>query len=128
MAKRKAKGLGDTIDQITTATGIKALVKFVAGDDCGCKERKEKLNKLFQYSKPNCLNERDYNFLTEFFNRPNKSTVIPSDQFRLMSIYKALFNQSIEFTSCADCLNTTINKIKSVYETYNSDSDSSNPI
>ena len=128
MRKSKPKGLGDTIDQITTVTGIKSVVKFIAGDDCGCEERKEKLNKLFPYTKPNCLSEHDYNFLTEFFNRPNKSTVIPSDQFRLMSIYKALFNQLIEFTSCADCLNTTINKIKTVYETYSSDNDSSKPV
>jgi hypothetical protein len=56
MAKRKAKGLGDTIDQITTATGIKSLVKFVAGDDCGCDQRKEALNKLFPYSKPQLFN------------------------------------------------------------------------
>ena len=128
MAKRKPKGLGDTIDQITTATGIKSVVKFIAGDDCGCEQRKEALNKLFPYTKPNCLSEHDYNFLTEFFNRPNKSTVIPSDQFRLMSIYKALFNQPIEFTSCSDCLNTTINKIKSVYETYTIDNDSSKSV
>ena len=30
MAK-KSKGLGDTIDKITTATGIKKIVKAIAG-------------------------------------------------------------------------------------------------
>jgi hypothetical protein len=43
----KSKGFGDTIEKITTATGIKKVVDNVAkatGKGCGCKERKEKLN------------------------------------------------------------------------------------
>ena len=39
--------LGDFIELITTYTGIKWLVKKVSkaiGKDCGCDERKEKLN------------------------------------------------------------------------------------
>ncbi len=43
----KSKGLGDTIEKITTATGIKTVVKAVAkatGKDCGCEERKKTLN------------------------------------------------------------------------------------
>jgi hypothetical protein len=55
---RKPRGLGDTIEQITTATGIKAAVDWFSeatGVDCGCDARKEKLNKLFRYRKPECL-------------------------------------------------------------------------
>lgn len=39
--------LGDTIEKITTATGLKILVNGVyktIGSDCGCTERKEALN------------------------------------------------------------------------------------
>ena len=32
----KSKGLGDTVEKITKATGIKSVVKAVFGDDCGC--------------------------------------------------------------------------------------------
>ena len=32
----KPKGVGDIIEDITTATGIKALVHSIAGEDCGC--------------------------------------------------------------------------------------------
>jgi len=48
----KSKGLGDTIDKITTATGIKKVVNAVSkatGKDCGCSVRKEKLNKVMPY-------------------------------------------------------------------------------
>jgi hypothetical protein len=46
-SNQKSKGLGDTIEKITTATGIKKVVDAVAnatGKDCGCNKRKENLN------------------------------------------------------------------------------------
>ena len=42
--KWKDKGVGDTIARITKATGIEKAVKAVIGEDCGCEERKNKLN------------------------------------------------------------------------------------
>ena len=46
---KKSTGLGDTIAKFTKATGIDKLVKSVAGEDCGCKERQSKLNRIFPY-------------------------------------------------------------------------------
>jgi len=49
----KSKGLGDTIEKITTATGIKKVVDAVnkvTGKDCGCNKRKNQLNRLFPYN------------------------------------------------------------------------------
>jgi len=46
------KGLGDTVERFTKATGIKNLVDKVTeftGKDCGCKKRKNLLNKIFSY-------------------------------------------------------------------------------
>jgi hypothetical protein len=48
----KSKGFGDTVEKITTATGIKKVVDTVAkvvGKDCGCKQRKDSLNRMFPY-------------------------------------------------------------------------------
>ena len=45
----KSKGLGDTIEKMTTSTGIKSLFDKHMGD-CGCNKRKEKLNKMFPYN------------------------------------------------------------------------------
>lgn len=48
-----SKGLGDTIEKITTVTGIKAVVEAVSDiigvEDCGCNKRKEQLNEMFPY-------------------------------------------------------------------------------
>jgi hypothetical protein len=48
----KSNGLGDTIEKITTVTGIKKIVNKVSevtGKPCGCNKRKEALNKKFPY-------------------------------------------------------------------------------
>ena len=51
----KSKGLGDSIEKFTIATGIKSFaemtMKVVGKKDCGCNKRKEKLNKMFPYKK-----------------------------------------------------------------------------
>jgi hypothetical protein len=52
--EKKSKGLGDSIEKITKATGIKSIVNAVnklRGKDCGCRERKNNLNKRFPYKK-----------------------------------------------------------------------------
>ena len=46
----KSKGLGDSIEKFTKATGIKKIVDSMPGD-CGCGKRKEKLNKVFPYKR-----------------------------------------------------------------------------
>jgi len=48
----KSKGLGDTIEKITKATGIKKVVDSVSeatGTDCGCGKRRDTLNRVFPY-------------------------------------------------------------------------------
>lgn len=50
----KSKGLGDTIEKITTAIGVKKAVELaseIAGVSCGCGNRKDSLNKLYNYEK-----------------------------------------------------------------------------
>ena len=52
--ENKSKGLGDSIEKITKATGIKKVVDTVSKvvkKDCGCGKRKDTLNRLFPYNK-----------------------------------------------------------------------------
>lgn len=49
-----SKGLGDSVEKITKATGIKRVVDKYAqktGKDCGCSSRKDRLNRMFPYDK-----------------------------------------------------------------------------
>ena len=53
--ENKSKGLGDSIEKFTKATGIKSLVqmgnKMVGKKGCGCNKRKRMLNKAVPYKK-----------------------------------------------------------------------------
>jgi len=119
MAKRRSKGLGDTVEQITEATGIKAVVEAVSkatGIDCGCEGRKEVLNKLWSYRKPNCLIQEDIDFLLPYFEF-KKETLTPKEQWRIKDIYKAVFNEVIQDSNCASCWRDTLNDLRKVYQT-----------
>lgn len=51
---RQMQGLGDAIEAVTEATGVKAVVEKVAkatGKDCGCGKRRDKLNKMVPFKK-----------------------------------------------------------------------------
>ena len=121
MAKKQAKGLGDTIEQITEATGIKKAVELFSkatGIDCGCDERKAKLNELFSYSRTvNCLSESDYNILTELID-PKKSSLTPEEQSKLSEVYFNVFNYRLQLSSCGSCWAGKINELRQVYEQY----------
>ena len=117
MAKRTSRGFGDTVAKFTEATGIDKVVHFIAGEDCGCDKRKEKLNKLFPYKVPECLKEEEYNTLTNLL--PNMAVrVRPSDQIEFLKVYNRVFKTNEQPTSCASCLNDMLRKIKMVYNEY----------
>ena len=103
----KSKGLGDTIEKITEATGIKAVVKAIAtgikkvvkaiaGEDCGCDERRDALNKLFPYKKvqPECLEPDEIEYLDSGILR--KRTLKYQDRERIATIHARVFNHKFD--------------------------------
>ena len=125
MAKRKAKGLGDTIEQFTEATGIKAGVEKLAeaiGWDCGCDKRKQALNQMFPYRKINCLNEEDYEYLNYWFSIDRHQVSI-LEQTKLREIYYNVFEERLEQTSCESCWRDYISRIRKVYIEYKNNQD-----
>ena len=52
--KMKSRGLGDSIEKFTKATGIKKVVDTVSkatNTDCGCGKRRDTLNRIFPYDR-----------------------------------------------------------------------------
>ena len=108
----KPEGLGDTIAKVTGAIGLDKAVKAIVGEDCGCDERKEKLNKLFNYRKLECVNEEDFAYLTNFF-KGNPSKVTHSQKVRLIGIYNFAFNQNEKLTTtCRTCISRITKNLK----------------
>lgn len=116
-AKRDAapKGLGDSVEKITSATGIKKAVKFLAGEDCGCDERRERLNKVFRYRQPKCFTEEEYVYLSELFSS-NSNRVSAN---KLTKIYNRVFNARKTPTQCTPCIKKTYDELKKYFDQYN---------
>jgi hypothetical protein len=123
---KESKGLGDDIEKITKATGIKKVVDaFVdaTGIDCGCDARKEKLNKLFpKKTQPLCLEEKEYNFLKEFFVDFNGRELRPRYHEDLSRIHSRIFQHKfyIPCTCNPKEWKRHIEDLKKVYGEYES--------
>jgi len=124
-SKRKPKGLGDVIENITEATGIKKIVEtFTEGKDCGCDKRKEILNKLFPIkTKANCFTEEQFNSWSKF--KEVKTKTINHEQILMIcELYSNIFNLPYWKPSCFACsgtaktISTMIDKLDVVYNTY----------
>jgi hypothetical protein len=119
--KRQSQGLGDTVEQITTATGIKKVVEVFSkatGIDCKCEERKTKLNNLIPYRrKVNCLTESDYEALKPFVS-PKKGSLTPNEQWQIQAIYFRVFEVKLDDSNCASCWRDIINDLRKVFNEY----------
>jgi hypothetical protein len=112
---KKSKGLGDTIEKITKATGIDKVAKAVLGDDCGCEERKEKLNKMFPYAKVRQFTEDELKIYEEILPRLKSGTIKGEDQASLVRLYNKVFNANKKPSSCTSCVQQTLAKLAKVY-------------
>ena len=113
----KPEGLGDVVKSITTATGIDKLVKFVAGEDCGCDERQKKLNEMFSFNKPKCFNEYEFEWLSDFL-KVKRGSVNIEQRKKIYEIYNRVFGTSLEVSSCPSCLLNIIRRLDAIYKTY----------
>jgi len=115
------KGLGDTIEKITESTGIKAVVETVAkvlDTDCGCKARKETLNKVFPNRKLNDLSESDYDYLDKYFSE-RRHSVSSNEQKELVRIYNNIFNSKRVVSNCSPCVAGVVRELKRIYDAAN---------
>ena len=121
--KKKSKGFGDTVEKFTEATGIKKVVKWIAGEDCGCDKRKEKLNQMFKYkSDPQCLTEPEYNYLKDFF-KVAKQSLKQEEQREILKISNRVFSEKREVSSCGSCVRELIKQMQRLYDIYKEEHD-----
>ena len=118
--RAKAQGLGDTVEKVLKVTGATKVVKFLMGEDCGCEERKAKLNKMFPYKKPLCLTEKEYTWLKSWMDAKHYA-VTPIDQAVILQTYNRIFSARNEPTNCASCLIDMIEELKLILKTYEED-------
>jgi hypothetical protein len=117
---RKPKGLGDVVESITEATGIKAAVEWFSeatGVDCGCDARKAKLNKLFPIHNPECLTKAEYDFIGTILG---KGQLEHSELDMVAKIHARTFRHkyAMPCTCSPKIWNKWIGNLKDLYEAY----------
>ena len=98
--EKASEGLGDTIAKVTEATGIKKAVELIAGEDCGCKERQDVLNRLFKYNKPKCLEEDEYNYIADWIEK-GKNQLSSKQLAEMNTIYNRVFSKKFKCQKCS---------------------------
>ncbi len=111
----KSKGLGDTIAKITKATGIDKVAKKVLGEDCGCEERKDRLNKIFPYKSVRQFTKDEMSIYESVVPRL-QGTIKKEDYSILLTIYNKVFNKKKKHTSCGSCVAQTLKELEKVYK------------
>jgi len=124
----QSTGLGDVVEKFTKATGIKSAVEHLFGEDCGCEERKEALNKfgsrirsLFKKKvKIEFLEEQEFIFLRSFFNGRTKRDEIRRDHYvKMINIYNRVFHaEKDKNSSCVPCIEEVYDDLYELYKEY----------
>ena len=111
---KKSEGLGDTIAKVTEATGIDKLVHAVAGEDCGCDERRKKLNSLFPYAKQ-MSPEAQATFRDVLMPAYKRNRMTVKEQNVLLNIWSSVFGKRPATSSCGSCVLDKYRKLEKVY-------------
>lgn len=114
----QSQGLGDTVEKVLEKTGIAKVAKWILGEDCGCEERKEKLNQLFKYKRNiMCLTEDEYMYLNTFYDT-TRSRLKPTEQQQVLKIYNRVFTAKQQPTSCVSCWMRILDDLNKVVQQY----------
>ena len=105
------------MENVFQATGVDKLVHFIAGEDCNCDKRKETLNKLFPYKKPECFNENELEILSAYKER-KPVTISPVEQNAINKIYARVMKTKVEYTTCGSCLADRLHQLMRLYNEY----------
>ena len=98
----KPIGVGDVVDKVTEATGVKKLVKAVVGDDCGCEERKRSLNRMFGFYNP--MTEEEKKEYVKDLQPLQSGMVMTRDiQVKITTMYSRVFGKRVKPSRCGKC-------------------------
>ena len=122
-----SEGLGDVVESITTATGIKAAVEAVAeafDADCGCDERKRRLNNILRFKPKDCFTEDEFNFLSKYYSEDKGGfreniQIYSDEQQEFLKIYNRIMPRTRTLTNCGSCFRNDIYRpLSKIYVSY----------
>lgn len=116
--KQKSKGLGDKIAAVTKATGIEKVVKTFFGEDCGCDERRDRLNKMFPSRKVEQMNAEQVDFFRDVIQVKYRTHANLGREVgnKFYQLYQDVFGVKKNKTSCSSCNKNMYIELLKVYE------------
>ena len=103
--KKVKMGLGDDIETITEKTGIKKVVEALT-DDCGCDERKKRLNKFklpTRAKAKRCLDDKQREWFKNYMTRRTLKGWNVKDIQMLIDLYAHVF--ALQYNASSLCVN-----------------------
>lgn len=96
-------------------SSVKKIVEAVAGEDCGCKERKALLNKKFRYY--TLFNDKDKEaWVKELQPAMQRGKLDLQEQGVMIDLYQRTFNRRYKKTNCGPCVLERMEQLEQVYE------------
>lgn len=130
--RQPTKKLGDAVEAVTKATGIKAVVDFFTPSDadCGCDSRRQELNEagekmlnsiknLFTKEIQRGLWKEEYDILTPIMAEWEKGDMSRPQAKKVWEIHRQVFYSSYKnFPSCGKCIASMANELEKIYKEY----------
>lgn len=95
--------------------GVKKIVEAVAGEDCGCKERKEKLNRRFSYFQPFSAKDKEV-WENELKPAMDRGRLDLQQQGLMIDLYQRTFQRRYKKTNCGPCVLEKMEKLEQAYK------------
>jgi hypothetical protein len=123
--KDHPQGVGDIIESITEATGIKKLVTSLFGENCGCDERRDGLNAMlpFRFQTKRCLTESEYNWYDNYYKNRTLNLVTELQLKEVVKLHESIFLWKVN-NLCHNCsgsaviIRDMIKRLDKVYQSY----------
>jgi hypothetical protein len=114
VSRNKSKGLGDRIAQFTKATGIDKAVKSVV-EDCGCEQRRAKLNALFPGRNVE-MTEQDVKAYEELLPAIERGRLNRHQSRDMYAIFNRTFNAMEKPCNCTGKNKRMVEKLQQAYD------------
>jgi len=112
---KPSQGLGDTIEKVTEFLGIKSAVESIFGEDCGCSERRDKLNQLFPFKALMSAEDRNL-YQLHLTDWKKGGSVTATQQHLAIDIWIRSTNKKKKFSNCSSCVKKFFEDVEKLYD------------
>ena len=125
--KEQITGLGDVVHKVAKAVGIDKVVKAFTpeGKDCGCDDRKQKLNAMFPIRQPavRCLTQSQHDQYAKFVESRTLDKIIEREHAKLLIdltawVFATQHNINDFGSNCGGCGKKLLKMVKKLDEVY----------